>query len=208
MMQQPRMWRDTSRLVGLSAWLTLLIPVLALVLAYDQLGVEYTTVRDDHSEITTRLEKALNLSQLAPRYKEKLMVLGPLFATVVAKAYQNEEINASQEAMAQELANVLSAIYVQPDQPIQVVSNSMGESVALLTASIEFKAVPQQMNALELQLLARQGKLTVSELHVQVIPDPQRNSQQLQVSMVVKAIHLTPSLVNSHASNSFVNSKS
>lgn len=203
--QQPRMWSDAVRALPFSTWAIWLVPILTLALAYDQYGAQFTTTRDDLQETTARLDKAVSLAQLAPRYREKLAAASTQLNALLPRTYQAESVGASQSAMVQELTELLNAIYVQADSPPQVRTEPLSEHVEVLTAEVQFNAVPQQLHGLELQLLARQGKFSLTELRAQVIPDPARNSQQLQVSMVVKAIHLNATMATHLASNHAAN---
>lgn len=203
--QQPRPLADAARQTPLVSWLSLLIAPLLLALAYDQFAAPYQEAQETLQDVEVRLQKAQTLAQIAPRLRQQLEALTERSQIAQARAYRADTLDAAQEALRQDLQSALSAIYLQPELPPQVQATgpngvaATDAQPAALSVQLRAMGVPQQLYALELELARLGGKLHLTELQAQVLPDPARASQQLQLIARIDALYIPASFSLPHA---------
>ena len=190
-MSQGSLLSDACRAVRPVNWLLLGVPVLLLLLAMDRFLPDYEAVMSDNEDLTVRLERAQIQANLLPTYQSHLDGNQPLHQRLLKRAYQTASAEQSADQLSKDLSRIFAAVYIQPDAPIQVAAQSAKMDVAALEAVIGFNCVPQQLQALELQLLSLPQLVKVTSLDIRVAPDSMRGSQQLQVKWTLRAVHVS-----------------
>lgn len=190
-MSQGSLLSDACRAVRPVNWLLLGVPVLLLLLALDRFLPEYESVMSDHEDLTVRLARAQTQADLLPKYQSHLDDNQALHQRLLKRAFQTAAPEQSTEQLSKDLSRIFASVYIQPDAPIQVAAQSASMDVAPLEAVISFNCVPQQLQALELQLLSLPQLVKVSSLDIRVAPDSMRGSQQLQVKLTLRAVHVS-----------------
>lgn len=168
----------------------LFVPVLLALLALDRFLPEYESVLAEHEENSLRLQRAQVQADALPRYREHIDAGKDSYQQLSAKAYTASEVEQSVSQFSSDLTRILGAVYIQPDSAVQVSVAHKLEETAILQAAVSFNCVPQQLQALELQLLAQSHLIKVTSVVAKVGPDAMRGSQQLLVQLNAQAIHL------------------
>lgn len=190
-MKQRSLFMDACQAVRPVIWMLLFVPVLLAMLALDKFLPEYEAVVAEHEENSLRLQRAQVQADALPKYREHIEAGKDSYQNLSAKAYAASEVEQSVSQFSSDLTRILGAVYIQPDSPVQVSVANQVEEAAILQAAISFNCVPQQLQALELQLLAQPHLMKVTSLVAKVGPDAMRGSQQLLVQLNAQAIHLS-----------------
>jgi hypothetical protein len=190
-MSQGSFLSDACRSVRPVNWLLLGVPVLLLLLAMDKLLPDYEAAMSDNEDITVRLQRAQIQADMLPIYRSRLDDNQELHEQLLKKAFQTASAEQSADQLSKQISSIFASVYIQPDAPIQVTAQSAKMDVAGLEALISFNCVPQQLQALELQLLALSHLVKATYLDIRVAPDNLRGSQQLQVKLKLRAVHVS-----------------
>lgn len=113
------------------------------------------------------------------------------YQNLSAKSYLSGDVEQSVSQFSSDVGRILNAVYIQPDSPIQTSVVTRLEETAIIEATASFNCVPQQLQALELQLLSQSRLIKVTSVDVKVGPDALRGSQQLVVQLILQAVHLS-----------------
>ena len=167
----------------------LFVPVLLVLLALDRFLPEYEAVLAEHEENSLRVQRAQVQADALPRYREHIEVGKDSYQNLSTKAYTASGADQSVSQFSSDLTRILGAVYIQPDSAVQVSVAHQLEETAILQAVVSFNCVPQQLQALELQLLAQPHLIKVTSVVAKVGPDTLRGSQQLLVQLNLQAIH-------------------
>ena len=190
-MTQGSLLSDACRAVRPSNWLLLGVPVLLTLLMVDRFLPDYEAAIVESSDLSVSLKRAQIHAEMASKYQSNLDENQVLHQRLLKKAFQAASPEQSASQLTQELARIFAAIYVQTEAPIQVSVQPSKMTTSMLEAIIIFNCVPQQLQALELQLLSLPQLVKVTSLDVRVVPDNVRASQQLQVKLTINAVHVT-----------------
>ena len=180
---------DACRTVRPVIWLLLFVPVLLVILAMDRLLPDYEAVLAENAENFIRLQRAQTQADALPRYREHIETDKDRFQNFSQKAYTTADVEQSVSQFSADVTRILNAVYIQPESAVQVTVVEKREETATLQVDVSFNCVPQQLQALELQLLAQARLIKVTSLVAKVAPDTLRGGQQLLVQLNLQAVH-------------------
>ena len=188
-MKQRSLFIDACQTVRPVIWLLLCVPVLLALLTLDRFLPDYESVFAEYQENSLRQQRAQVQADALPRYREHMDAGKESYQNLSAKSYLSGDVEQSVSQFSSDVGRILNAVYIQPDSPIQTSVVTRLEETAIIEAT--FNCVPQQLQALELQLLSQSRLIKVTSVDVKVGPDALRGSQQLVVQLILQAVHLS-----------------
>lgn len=190
-MKQRSLFIDACQTVRPVIWLLLCVPVLLALLTLDRFLPDYESVFAEYQENSLRQQRAQVQADALPRYREHMDAGKESYQNLSAKSYLSGDVEQSVSQFSSDVGRILNAVYIQPDSPIQTSVVTRLEETAIIEATASFNCVPQQLQALELQLLSQSRLIKVTSVDVKVGPDALRGSQQLVVQLILQAVHLS-----------------
>ena len=190
-MKQRSLFIDACQTVRPVIWLLLCVPVLLALLTLDRFLPDYESVFAEYQENSLRQQRAQVQADALPRYREHMDAGKESYQNLSAKSYLSGDVEQSVSQFSSDVGRILNAVYIQPDSPIQTSVVNRLEETAIIEAAVSFNCVPQQLQALELQLLSQSRLIKVTSVDVKVGPDALRGSQQLVVQLILQAVHLS-----------------
>jgi hypothetical protein len=128
----------------------------------DRFLPDYESVLAEYQENSLRQQRAQVQADALPRYREHMDAGKESYQNLSAKAYISGEVEQSVSQFSSDVSRLLNAVYIQPDSPIQTSVVNRLEEAATIEAAVSFNCVPQQLQALELQLLAQSHLIKVT----------------------------------------------
>ena len=189
-MKTGTLFTDSCRAVRTVNWFLLGIPILIVLLAADRLLPNYETVISEYEENSLRLQRAQVQADALPKYLERIAADKETYDLFRVKAYSAGDVNQSIAQFSADLNRMLAAVYIQPTGLVQVQTARTSATGTLMEVRLTFNCVPQQLQSLELQLLALPRLTMVTSLVASVEPDTMRGSQQLVIELTVHALHV------------------
>ena len=184
------MKRDLKRLYrqhGIRYFAMPLVVVLLLATLADQRLPEYLEHREQAADLQAQHERDRELLSLAPKLQRSHDELAAPYAALAPRLLTEppEQALATLQATLDRLLRSLYMENIEFSDP-QLPRRSGAERIAI---SARFTAVPQQLPRLQAALAAAPQLLQVQAIELRVVPDPQRNSQQLAVTARFAALH-------------------
>jgi hypothetical protein len=190
-LKQRSLFIDACQTVRPVIWMLLCVPVLLALLTLDRFLPDYESVFAEYQENSLRQQRAQVQADALPRYREHMDAGKENYQNLSAKSYLSGDVEQSVSQFSSDVGRILNAVYIQPDSPIQTSVLNRLEETAIIEATVSFNCVPQQLQALELQLLSQSRLIKVTYVDVKVGPDALRGSQQLVVQLILQAVHLS-----------------
>lgn len=165
------------------------VVMLALAVLFDRSLDPYLERRQSHQDAQLKVEKYKAVLDRQKDIEKAQADIQPAFAQGASRAVRAAQGPAAAEQLVQSVRSALTSLYFDPAE-ITVKQAPGDVPMGELWVEARFFGVPQQLPRLESTLALSDKELKLKALHLNVVPDPQRGGQQLEIRALIAGLYL------------------
>lgn len=174
-----RDWLRLQRAQGLKPWLFPILAVLLVAVLFDQDLNPYLERREERQRLALATEAAEETLAQDARVKASHAALIGDFNALALRSFVAPDADAARSALQMQVQSVLQTLFFDGVTFEPVTTDALAARRVAVDA--QFLGVPQQLPRLVEQIRQMQKDVRVERLEIRVVPDPQRNAQQLSI---------------------------